>query len=419
MGTWYRTGTVSVQNGSPDIVGVGTLWLSQASVGDIFLGPNLVEHEIASITDDTHLSVKQVNGTAAYAGTTASAQNYAIIRNFTSTLPAKLASQLAEMMTAWHVTTDELTAWLSGSGSVTVHDSVGNSYNVMTPAALNAAFNGRLVKSVAGGADVTLTSAEASNLFHELIGTRTAIGNYIVPAGVKHYFIFNNTAYSMTVKTQNGTGVSVSAGARMLLECDGANVINPLSAISGNFDISGNLSVAGVALINGDIILKAAGSTIRNLISDQGPTYSGSICMQAGYGSAQAGGAIILYGAQSAVTVGGVARAGDAVIGLSQKQTGGVGTLSSFRVRQSGNDSEDGLPDILTANNGGLCVTGQVNATATIRTGGYLVSTLPVGNVGDRAYVTDAVAPNWNGALTGGGTVVIPVFKNQTAWVSA
>lgn len=244
MGVWYRAGTVSVTNGSPNVVGVGTLWLTQASIGDIFLGPNLVEHEITAIIDDTHLTVMQVNGVAAYAGTTASAQLYAIIRNFTSTLPAQLASQLAAMMTAWHVTTDELTAWLSGTGSTTVHDSVGNAYSVQTPAALNAAWNGRLVKNVAGGADVTFTTAEASNLFIELQGTLTANINCNMPAGVRHNFIFNNTAgaFVPTIKTAAGTGIQVEQGCRELLECDGTNVVN---AITGALLLNGSVTLNG------------------------------------------------------------------------------------------------------------------------------------------------------------------------------
>ena len=51
--------------------------------------------------------------------------------------------------------------------------------------------------------------------------------------------------------------------------------------------------------------------------------------------------------------------------------------------------------------------------------GGYTVATLPAGVTGARAYVTDAAAPTYNGALTGGGTVVVPVFYNGSAWVSA
>lgn len=66
----------------------------------------------------------------------------------------------------------------------------------------------------------------------------------------------------------------------------------------------------------------------------------------------------------------------------------------------------------------GLAVSGAVTATSTMNTGGYTVATLPAGSVGDRAYVTDATAPTFLGALTGGGAVRTPVFKNASAWVA-
>jgi len=51
---------------------------------------------------------------------------------------------------------------------------------------------------------------------------------------------------------------------------------------------------------------------------------------------------------------------------------------------------------------------------------GYTVATLPAaGTVGRRTYVTDAVSPTFLGTLTGGGSVVTPVFDNGTKWVSA
>lgn len=49
----------------------------------------------------------------------------------------------------------------------------------------------------------------------------------------------------------------------------------------------------------------------------------------------------------------------------------------------------------------------------------YTVAALPAGTIGARAYVTDATAPTYLGALVGGGAVVCPVFHNGTAWVSA
>jgi len=75
--------------------------------------------------------------------------------------------------------------------------------------------------------------------------------------------------------------------------------------------------------------------------------------------------------------------------------------------------------DVMTLSGTSLAVTGAVTATTTMNTGGYTVATLPAGSVGDRAYVTDATAPTFLGALTGGGAVRTPVFKNASAWVAA
>ena len=47
----------------------------------------------------------------------------------------------------------------------------------------------------------------------------------------------------------------------------------------------------------------------------------------------------------------------------------------------------------------------------------FTVATLPAGAQGMKAIVSDATSPTFLGALTGGGTVVCPVFYNGTAWV--
>ena len=48
---------------------------------------------------------------------------------------------------------------------------------------------------------------------------------------------------------------------------------------------------------------------------------------------------------------------------------------------------------------------------------GYTVATLPAGTQGDKAFVTDALAPAWGAAVAGGGAVVVEVFYNGAAWV--
>lgn len=52
---------------------------------------------------------------------------------------------------------------------------------------------------------------------------------------------------------------------------------------------------------------------------------------------------------------------------------------------------------------------------------GFTVATLPAAataGVGAMAYVTDATVPTYNGTLTGGGAVIVPVFSNGTAWTA-
>lgn len=84
----------------------------------------------------------------------------------------------------------------------------------------------RLVKSVAGSVDVTLTSSEAANELIEFTGLLGANINVIVPNTVQTYHIYNNTsgAFTLTVKTAAGTGIAVAQGTRQLLDCDGTNV---------------------------------------------------------------------------------------------------------------------------------------------------------------------------------------------------
>lgn len=75
MATWYRTGTVSVSNGSTTVTGNLTAWLMAAKVGDAFDGPDGKRYEITAVTSNTAIEILP-----AYAGSTASGQSYAIER---------------------------------------------------------------------------------------------------------------------------------------------------------------------------------------------------------------------------------------------------------------------------------------------------------------------------------------------------
>lgn len=76
----YKTGTVSVTNGSQTVTGSGTAWASEVAAGDIFtvVGTN-TWYEVGAVVSDTELTLA-----AEYAGSTQSGADYAITRDFTS-----------------------------------------------------------------------------------------------------------------------------------------------------------------------------------------------------------------------------------------------------------------------------------------------------------------------------------------------
>lgn len=93
----------------------------------------------------------------------------------------------------------------------------------------------RLVKSVAGSANVTLTSTEAAFSIIEFTGALTGNINVIVPTSVNQWTFKNGTtgAFTLTVKTASGTGITIPQGNTDILYCDGTNVVVSQSASAG------------------------------------------------------------------------------------------------------------------------------------------------------------------------------------------
>ena len=90
---WYRTGTINPVKNSTALTGTGTYFkTANLHPGDI-VKINGVDYELASVIDDTHLTLK-----TAYAGDTASGVQYSIVRNFTATTNAEVAAQTASIL---------------------------------------------------------------------------------------------------------------------------------------------------------------------------------------------------------------------------------------------------------------------------------------------------------------------------------
>ena len=124
--------------------------------------------------------------------------------------------------------------------------------NLQTVDAFTAGF---LSKSVAGSANVTLTSnnadptAEASNKVIEFTGTLTGNIYVFIPAVENNYIFFNNTsgAFSLTVAPTGhaANGVEIVQGAHTVQYCTGDTVVDLFANSLGNLSVKNNVNVVG------------------------------------------------------------------------------------------------------------------------------------------------------------------------------
>lgn len=107
---WYRSGSISLTNGSATVTGSGTAFITNASIGEGFLGPDGRTYEITDIASNTSLTISP-----AYLGSTASGQAYAI-----APLRGRIADLIAEtssLLTSFSDVRDGVGAGLFPNGS--------------------------------------------------------------------------------------------------------------------------------------------------------------------------------------------------------------------------------------------------------------------------------------------------------------
>lgn len=88
---WYKTGSITVTNGSTTVSGAGTAWISNAAIGEALYAPDGKLYEITNIASDTSITI-----TPAYLGATASAQPYVIVPS--QSYIRDLAAQAADLV---------------------------------------------------------------------------------------------------------------------------------------------------------------------------------------------------------------------------------------------------------------------------------------------------------------------------------
>ncbi len=111
---------------------------------------------------------------------------------------------------------------------------------------LDKAIAQRLVKSVSGSSDVSLTDSESRFAVIELTGTLT--GNISVKTfndSSRPYIVFNNTSgsFTLTFSTSTGTGVLINQTQKAIVYSDGTNMVSAVS--TDNFATAKTITISG------------------------------------------------------------------------------------------------------------------------------------------------------------------------------
>lgn len=197
-----------------------------------------------------------------------------------------------------------------------------NDTSVANTAFVQTAVAGVLSKSVAGGSNVSLTAVEAGYATLIFTGTLTANINVIVPTAAGRWIVRNATsgAFSLTVKTSAGTGVSIPQGKSLELYCDATNVVAilaPQLATARTIALSGDAS--GFASFDG-----SANTIIPVTVADD--SHNHSISTVSGLQSA-------LDSKQTALGYTPVNKAGDVLTGAL---AGKIGALVAGNANNAG-----------------------------------------------------------------------------------
>jgi len=121
-----------------------------------------------------------------------------------------------------------------------------------------------LSKNVAGSSNVTLTTAEAANLIHTYFGALTGNINVILPTVIQQYTIYNNTtgAYTLTVKTSAGTGYTITQGYRVIVYCDGTDILSSSTLATGSVSSVGITPPAAGITVSGSPVTSSGNITL-------------------------------------------------------------------------------------------------------------------------------------------------------------
>ena len=90
----------------------------------------------------------------------------------------------------------------------------------------------------------------------------------ICPAASKVYIAKNATGQAVTVKTASGTGIAIPNGTTGFVYCDGTNVLEALTNVTGNLVVGGNTSIGGNLTVTGTTTFNGGTLTLGDANTD-------------------------------------------------------------------------------------------------------------------------------------------------------
>ncbi|EGR1948991.1 hypothetical protein D2H50_05015 [Vibrio parahaemolyticus] len=157
--SWYRRGTVTVTDGSKEVVGVGTLWVDAGNkplAGDIMFIAGSI-YEVESITDNEHLSLFRP-----FTGVPPANGEYAIIRNTSVTIATRVAAMVAAAINSKQVLLDDLRGYYTSTADkVLIHTDDGSTIEVVPLQTLVS--------------DITNLIAQSESIKNDLANTQAAL----------------------------------------------------------------------------------------------------------------------------------------------------------------------------------------------------------------------------------------------------
>ena len=262
--SWYRTGTVSVTNGSKTVTGVGTLWTTAVNAGDAFalvdanLNPTGAWYEVEAVVSNTEITLKQT-----YAGTTGSNKQYCVFNLVGNMTTPSFAQRLATFFASFQTLLDKPTSTPTALG-IPVADENGNIADGWISKALLESNDAMVFKGTLGtGGTVTAlpTSDYIRGWTYKVItagtyaGLTCAIGDLIVAIS------------SFDTEFQNSDWVLVPVSDEMTLKADIAYVDAELALKANITDVDDALALkADSADVADALALKADAADVMNAL---------------------------------------------------------------------------------------------------------------------------------------------------------